>query len=661
MTGDTLESRRERARLLLRDDPEFYVDSGAVKIVNKRGELVTMKLKRPQRRLLRALKRQRAAGEPQRAIALKARQIGISTVTQVVNVGRATQTANHLALTVGQDRDTTSALFDIGIRSWQHQPAEIKPPTAYQGGTKERRYARWGEPSLRLRRAGIVGLDSIYETATPKTAAAGRGRTIHSLHLSEIAFWPDYTMMLGIAQGVPDTPESLVIKESTANGENEFKDEWDLAVAGRGGYYAFFSPWFEEEDYRRPFANEIELQTFAAMLGEDGDDARGVGTDELDLLELIERSYREWAVEDGEPAPDEEVLRRSALERLHWRRWTVANKTQGSILKFKQEYPSTPDEAFLTTGQRVFDAELVDRVRKLCRKSDPAVPTAETPGPARGALEPVGMKEVRARRHITVQKPEGARWVPAREIRGGSELVPRWRHWGAPTQGRWEHNEEGAAVWIPSGQYIVSCDPASGEEDDKGTVHANHGVTVIDHRTRRQVAEYESQIDPDLLALEIYMAALYWNRAWVVVERTGGYGLSILRRLALDFKYPRVFEDESRDKRMEDRFDRLGFSTDSVSKPLLEARTMELLREGTHGIQSRRLAGQLGGLVRDKRGRTAPGPGKLSDVLMSWQIGQHVATLRPLRPEKPGGGRTGPTRGARPKASAPRGMRTPRR
>lgn len=634
---------RERVRRRLREDYEFFIDeAGAAKIVTKRGELVVMRLKRPQRRLVRALKRQREAGQPQRAIMLKSRQVGMSTVAQVLGSSRAAQTPNHLALTVAQDRKTVAALFSIGERCWANMPAQIRPPAARAGGTLEVKYLQFGEASQQLRRQGIMGLNSSYETATAKTAAAARGRTIGTLHFSEIAFYAADDAVLGIQNGVPDTPESLILKESTANGHNWFKDEWDLAEAGESGYYAMFSPWFEEDEYRRPFANEQDRMDFEALVGASWPANPDGVEDEPDLLELIPDCIREWAEEDGEepPSPAEIYLR--TLEHLHWRRWAIQSKTQGKVAKFHQEYPSTPEEAFLSTGRKVFDANRVRRALKLAEDTDPVVPSVETPGPVLGLFRAVDMRPTRVRRGVTMDVPHGVEWVPRRRRERGE--AADWRRWCAPTKGQWRELEDGSREWIPEGQYVVTLDPASGEEDEQGTEHANHAITVIDHRTRRLVAEYESQIDPDLLALEVLLAAHYWNRAWVVVERTGGYGLSVLRALALDYKYPRVFEQESHDKRVEDRTDRLGFSTDSVSKPLIEARLIELLRDNPEVFVSRRLLGQMLTYIRDKRGRTKPEAGKLSDVLMSFGIGQHVASLRPIRPERPGGGK--PNRGA---------------
>jgi hypothetical protein len=51
--------------------------------------------------------------------------------------------------------------------------------------------------------------------------------------------------------------------------------------------------------------------------------------------------------------------------------------------------------------------------------------------------------------------------------------------------------------------------------------------------------------------------------------------------------------------------------------------------------------------IRNSKGRTKPEPGKLSDLLMAWMIGQYVATIRPVRPERERGATSTSTRTVR--------------
>jgi hypothetical protein len=630
--------RVEAVRLRLKYDYEFFAEN-AVVIINKRGERVPFRLKRAQRRLLRALMRQREVGQPQRAVALKARQVGVSTACQSMLTQRSTQFENHLALDLAQDRKTAGKLFKMGEFAHANLPAEIKPPVARKADTEDRKYMIFGEPSAQMRRQGLVGLNSSMEISTA-AGLAGRGLTPRSLHISERAWWQQGDAILGVINGVPDDPDTLIVIESTAQGHNHFKDDWDLAVSGESGYYPFFSPWFEEEDYRRPFANRQDELEFEASVGHHP----RWGADEPTLAALVRDSYLAWAEEDGQKKLEEEWLRLRVLQHLNWRRWAIAAKCQGKVDKFKQEYPSTPDEAFLSTGNRVFDAHSVAAVIKRCeRESDPPVPTIAAPGPVVGCLRVVESRKGMDRAKNVIEVPVRVEWVPA--ARAGYDELCLWRLWAAPLRDRVD--AEGGRV--PDGQYVVFCDPASGETDDKGVMHAEHAIEVIDHRSRAQVAEWAAQMDPDLAALELLKAAIYFNGAWVNVERTGGYGLSMLRKVAIDYRWARTWTEKVKDKRTEKMQDRLGWSTDSVSKPLMEAELMELLRLEKDGIRSLALARQMLTFVRDDRGRTKPESGKLSDRLMAYMGAQITAKMRPVRPDEGAGSRKRPAKKRRPK------------
>lgn len=613
--------RREAVRQRLRDDFEYYAEN-AVWIANKQGKVIPFKLRRPQKRLARALMAQRAAGIPMRAVLLKARQVGMSTLSQSMIIQRVTQQANHTAMVLATDRDTAGNLFSIGEGMYARLPAEIRPPVAAQSGTQDRKHMTFGEPSRQLRREGVLGLNSRITMATP-AGLSGRSRTIRTLHISEYAHWPMSDKLLAVINGVPDDPDSLILNESTPYGHNHFKDEWDLAVSGESGYIPFFTPWYEDGEYRRPFANEADYDMFVP-----GDHPKYGGEEEEKLYTQLREDIAKWTEEEGERFAADE-LELLVLEHLNWRRWAIPAKAQGSIDKFHQEYPSNPDEAFLSTGNRVFEPKLVQVVIDRCEKvTDPPVRSIETPGPAAGLLRPAETKKVIDRMKQKIDVPTSVEWVPRSKIdRAGGE-VARWRLWEAPQKG---HEHEG--VWVPDGQYIVFCDPASGQTDEKGLTRATHAIQVIDHRTRRQVAEWAAQIDPDLCALELLMIALHYNSAWINVEKTGGWGLPMIRKLRHDWHYTRIWTNESLDKRTTKYEDRLGWDTNSVTKPLMEAELIELLRLEADGIRSLELARQMLWFVRDDRGRSAPEPGKLSDRLMAFMGAQMTAKLRPIRPD----------------------------
>lgn len=614
---------REEARRILRDDFVVYPQE-ALTIINAVGEPVRFVLKRPQVRLARGLMAQRAAGQPMRAVILKARKVGFSTQTQGMLVQRATQIPVHYALVVAQDTRTAGEIFGIGRRMWAALPGDVKPEIAYERNSRGgQKFMQFGEPSLLARRSGQMGLDSTIEISTARDVDAGRGLTIRSLHLSEVAFWPYQDKLLGLLNAVPDDPDTLIIWESTANGHNFFKDAWDRAVSGESGYIGIFTPWFEEEAYQRPFLDEIDRQRFVDSIG-----TGKWGEDEPALLELMVREIPRLADEAGMPLTQEELdgLRDRCYRHLAWRRWCIAAKCDSDLDKFHQEYPATAEEAFLSTGRRVFKVDAVSRVIARCRETDPATPTVDCPGPARGGFVAEASRKLRAARGVTIEAPVKVAWTPAKRL--PEDVRAHWEVWEAPQQ---EYVDDDGKRH-PAGQYVISCDPMSGEENEG--VLANHAIQVINHRTLQQAAQYESQADPDQVALELLMAALHYNGALIVVEVTGGWGTSIVQRLARDYRYARMYERDVAERRTAKRQERLGWSTDVKTKPLLIDRLTELLRDDVDGICSARLAGQLLTYIRDERGRTMPEAGKLADLLMAYAIAQTVAGQRPLRSDR---------------------------
>jgi hypothetical protein len=591
----------EQLEARLRDDWAFFAPR-CHWIVNDRGTEQRFTPKPVQVKLWEGLKAQRDAGLPQRAIILKARQLGFSTMAQSLIVWRATQRQNHRALVVAQDTKTAGALFDAGKLMWARTPDKmgLKPPIVNESNTLGNKFLLWGEPARMLRREGQLGINSQLTIGTAKEVEAGRGLTIHSLHLSEVAFYQDTRKLLSLLNAVPDHPDTLVLKESTANSLNHFKDEWDAAEAGESAYLPIFAAWHEDREKNwMPFVNPEEREAFAATVGQGP-----WGEEEPGLV-------RDYGCE---------------LEQLNWRRYTIVNKCQSDLPKFHQEHPSTPQQAFLTTGKQVFSITLLNAALKQTEATDPRFPTAETPGPQLGRLVGELNRSIKGRHGAVLQVPAAARFEPV-------EYGPaRWKVWELPesgydAQGMPKRDELGERV--APGQYVIGVDAMGGEDVDHSEA-ANHAIEVIDHRSLQQVAEYVSQEDPDELAFQVLLAALLYNGAWVAPEVTGGWGGPIARKLAIDWRYPKVYTRKKLDERAEPQQDRLGWDTNPQTKPLMEARAKELLRTETHGLRSRALVLEAFTYVDLGRGKHGPEVGRTSDRLMAWMIAQQVAAVKPL-------------------------------
>jgi hypothetical protein len=572
------ETQYDYERRLLRENTPVFAEH-CLTIVTKSGVRVRLHPKPEQLRFDAALEKQRQAGLPERIVALKARQVGVSTWLQAKLIQRTTQYPDRRALVLAHLRQTAGPVFDIGKRMWENLPDvdDIKPKKF--GGLKQK--------TLEFTNGSIYMADSAREFES------GRGLTIHDLHLSEPAFYPDAQRKLtGLLQAVPDEPGTLIAFESTANGQNYFKDVWDDAESGRSDYIAFFSPWYRDPDYRRAFANQAELNDFQDTIG-DG----SLGEDEPDLIEVM----RAEGFEDLE-----------IFERLNWRRWKVRNALAGDLDRFRQEFPSTPLEAFMTSGRHVF---AVGDIRRMQAR------VAQEAEPESGVLVVKGSPKVVKSRGVTVEIPQAVRFEPARV----NEDCPPWG-WRV-----WQH-PVAKTDDMPAGQYVIGVDASGG--DEKEGAAAFHVIDVIDHRTRQQVAEYRSKIDPDELGLEVFKACLYWNHAWAAIEVTGSWGLPAAKRLRFDYRYPFTYQRQTPGSSKERTEDRLGWHTGFESKRLLLAELREMLRNGEDGVRSRGLADEFGTYILDDRNRAKPEYGKTADRLMAHGIAVCVAREKPLRPER---------------------------
>jgi hypothetical protein len=609
----------------LRHDTPFY-SRHVLKVVNEHGQLVPFVYRRAQMKLDAALEEQRKAGRPMRAIVLKSRKVGISTSVQAKIFHETVQEENCRSLIVAQDTDTAGELFEISDRFYSHLPEDptnpdFKPPLTSRrnspGGMKQ---LVWGEPSRAKRDKGEVGVNSSLKIGTAKEVQAGRGKTIRKLHLSEVAFWDDLMgavggasspgkkKMLSLLNAVPDVPGSLIVIESTANGSNFFKARWDRAERGQGSYAAVFIGWTEDENCWREFDDPDHRARFIEEIG------------------------------TGEYGEDEPWLIRKfgcVPEQLLWRRVTIVDKCDGSLTAFRQEYPSTPMEAFVGSGNQFFPFKLVAQAEDDARSWDPPaeIPDVEpTKQPGDGLLVPSGFRQ-RVLAMGTQEVPTGALWLPAGPAQLESEK-PLWRVWRHPVKAGDE--VDGEVVREPR-PYIVFADVAAGEEQTSSGESDYHAIQVVDHLTREQVAQYRSRVDRDELALEVLLAGLYFNEALVGVEVTGGLGLTVVEILWKRMQYRKLYRRRAQGTSRERPQPLLGWDTNRNTKPAMEDEATALLREGSHGIRSLDLVAEMKTYVRYPNGQRGADDDAFDDLLMAWMGAQRIAQLIPpkiTRPER---------------------------
>ena len=285
-----------------------------IKIRDKNNNIVPLVLNEPQLKYYNVIKKMHQARKPIRIIILKARQMGFSTVTEAIIFKNVVTHHNYNAGIVAHKEDSTTNLFNMSKRMLEYLPEDIKPEQK-KSNAKE----------LVFNNDQGTGLDSRIKCMTAGGKGIGRSDTFTALHLSELAFWEGdkKATMTGLLQAVPNTPDSMIIIESTANGYEYFKEMWDRAVAGESDFYPLFIGWNELQEYSMPYTGFDLTQ------------------EERELKEKYNLT----------------------LDQLTWRRWCIQNNCSGDINQFKQEYPICPEEAFLSTGNCYFNKEnIINRI-----------------------------------------------------------------------------------------------------------------------------------------------------------------------------------------------------------------------------------------------------------------------------------------------------------
>lgn len=273
------------------------------------GDCLTIRPKtaKPQRFALNSVQRaldaeldnQRAETGMVHALILKARQMGISTYVGARFYHRMKYHGGHRTLIQTHRDDATGNLAGMVKRYHEHDP---DPPPLAANNARELVFQN--ESGVTVGTAGTV------------VTEGGRSFTFQLAHLSELAFWNSaQSHLTAVLPTFPDVEGSEVIIESTAQGSSgPFHAMAMEARKGEGQYRLLFYPWFQLDEYAMaPPADWLPPKEWA----------------ELGLLHGLSLAQLRWAyvtnakfaLTDG-GSPDE----------ISWR--------------FRQEYPSTIDEAF---------------------------------------------------------------------------------------------------------------------------------------------------------------------------------------------------------------------------------------------------------------------------------------------------------------------------
>ncbi len=236
-------------------------------------------------------------------VIMKARKLGMTTYKCAEFFHDTIFRPNTNTTIIAHSLDTTIEIFEKVRFFYENLPNFLRP-----------KLKRNNQRALVfMESADGRPLNSKYVVGTAGNHRFGRGKDIDNLHLSEYAFYskPEKIKM-GAMQALRDGGKVCI--ESTANGFNDFHQEWQDAKQGLSRFRSHFFPWFLDP------------------------------TLWLDVIKGEELSLSQ----------NEQLIMKKhslSLEQMAWRRQKVLELRD----KFPQEYPLNDIEAFLSSGRPVFD------------------------------------------------------------------------------------------------------------------------------------------------------------------------------------------------------------------------------------------------------------------------------------------------------------------
>ena len=509
-------------------NPREYCEN-VIWIRDKRQKLVQLKFKPAQIALYEAIKKELQEGRPPRIIVLKGRQQGISTITEALMFQDSATRPMVNTLIVAHRDDSTAALFNMNKLFYDYLPAKLQPMKKASNAKELVFENPTRDPAEKRKKPG---LRSRIRCITAGGKGAGRSLTQNNVHLSEFAFWPGNKMetLLGIMQSVPDDINTLVVIESTANGYDEFKDLWDGAEKGENGWVPVFLPWFMEPDYRKPVDPGTEWTEEERKLQEQ------FGLDE---------------------------------EQLAWRRWCIRTNCGGDVNLFRQEYPCTPDEAFLLSGDAFFDNDVIMARRRAA------------PRPIR----------------------EGFFHYPEPQIEGGAPMDWTFTDRVNGYVRIYEEPKKGHP-------YVLAGDTA-GDGSDNFTAY------VIDNSTGKQVAELKHPLSEIFYARQVYCLGRYYNDALIGIEIN--YSTYPQKKLE-EWHYPKFYQRERFDTFTGEMVKAFGWATTPQSRPVILAELHTIMEEAPELVVSYQTLGEMLTFVYDKNRKPQAASGQHDDLVMAAAI-----------------------------------------
>lgn len=473
---------------------------------------------------------------------LKGRQQGFTTVITAYQLACSITQRNFEGLTLADEASNTETIFQNKAKYVYNQLPNVIKPTEKFNNKRQMLFEK-------------INSSWSVDTATKNV---GRSRTINFFHGSECAFWRDGISAILAGLGEALTKSAIKIYETTANGFNDFREMWKSGV-----HINVFYEWWRTSEYRADFASKQTKENFLYR----------VETREDWIYERLRWLKYVKNLED---------------EQLWW--YYLKYKKMLDKELIKQEYPCTPDEAFLTSGNCVFDTDkIVTRIDEAPKplKVGYFEYDYDDTLPAYGTINPVTNKP------YTKNKISNIKWV-----NDSNGYIKIYNLPNTPELTK----------------YCIGGDTA-GEGSDYFTGH------VLDAKSGLQVAVLKHQMDSDLYSRQMYCLGMYYKQALIGIESNfDSFPIKELVRLG----YPNLYIREREDKYSGIIEKSYGFRTTTVTRPVIISNLIKIVRENTRLINDVDTLKEMLMFVRNEKGRAEAQEGEHDDLVMGLAIAYRV-------------------------------------
>ena len=530
---------------LLTENPELIKDQSwrlenLYKLITKDGRKEIFKMNRAQRHFYDTYLN--VPRPYHRHVILKSRQLGFTTFIDLYLLDSILFGSNKDAIIIAHKVEDATQIFDkkieFAVRNMAHDVKDA--------------FFKINQKSARKIQIIIDYGPETGATSSITVSVSGRSGTYHLVHISEFAKmcaqFPKRAEE--VERGTfPTVPfDGYIFIESTAEG-----------MAGR--FYEMFQQNWLTRDRITPQLSQVEFMPhFYNWQYDDMEMKKIYENIPVSQMEPCEIDWASYQIEHS--LTDKEIT-------YYYMKWLQfgGKNSPDAIKSLMQEYPTTQEEAFLSTGQAYFAAA---KVQKLMMTS------------------PVG-----ERGEIGVDENNNPKFLP---ISSGNLEVFKLPETGT--------------------KYIIGGDTA------EGLAHGDAQVLyVINHKTEECDAIYRSQVPPDELVTEAYKLGKLYNWALLAIEvnKDGLWVNDGLEKLGyLNLYYRKAFDDIT--QKVTKFF---GWKTSSATRPFALAALKAVFLRKDSGFPSA-LLNEMLTFVRNVKGKPEAMDKKHDDVIMSAAIGYAV-------------------------------------